>query len=125
MNDWRNDTTATPTTNYDNLIKNLSSGEKESVAGYVGMKKNDFLKRLSTAWEKDKKKDVFDQFGEKSGSKQDAMDVDSIAASFAEPETPAAENTTTASEMSPAFLQALEETREMLRSINEAKKSKY
>lgn len=116
MGSWKNDPSQSLTTNYDNLTKKLTLEENETLASYVGMKKNDFLKRLTNAWEKDKKKD-FDMFGEKSApSNSDAMDVESVAGAFGEPSTTEDDN--------PEYLRALQEARETLRAIEEAK-SKY
>lgn len=120
MKDWQNDSTQSISANYDNLTKSLSVKDRETLDSYVGMKKNDFLKRLSNAWEKDKKKDVFDMFGEKPASpKPDAMDIDAIAGAFGEPESVGG------AEVTDAYLQALNEARETLQAINNQKYQKY
>lgn len=120
MKDWQNDSTQSISANYDNLIKPLTLEEKETLASFVGLKKNDFLKRLSNAWEKDKKKDVFDMFAEKPApAKNDAMDIDAIAGAFAEPES------TNEESVSAAYLQALNEARATLEAIKEAKRQNY
>jgi len=121
MSSWQNDTAQTGSANYENLVKNVSTEEREILSAYVGMKKNDFLKRLMSAWEKDKKKgDVFDVFGEKSVEKsRDVMEIETVADAFSEP--PASPTHITYDN----WQREIDEADKILAAINRQKNNEY